>query len=97
MFCDFVTKHTDIFCFCFALQKLLTFFQQKYWRILDISNRNFNETLTNDIVSFEQPGPERDTLSKEKVCFAGSKFFSCSAGPIDKVGKKGNGSVIAHA
>ena len=41
----------------FALQKLLTFFQQKisaYLRILDV---NFNESLTNDVVSFEQVGP----------------------------------------
>ena len=30
----------------FALQKLLTFFQQKYWHILDINVRNFDETLT---------------------------------------------------
>ena len=42
----------------FALQKLLTFFQQKYWHILDISILKFNETFTNDVVSFEQPGPE---------------------------------------
>ena len=26
-------------------------------QILDINVRNFNETLTNDIVRFEQPGP----------------------------------------
>ena len=43
----------------FALQKLLTFLQQKYWRISDIDVLNFNETLTNDVVSFEQPGPGR--------------------------------------
>ena len=42
----------------FALQKLLTFFQQKYWQISDINILNFNDTLTNDIVSFEQPGPD---------------------------------------
>ena len=41
----------------FALQKLLTFFQQKYWHTWDINVWNFNETLTNDVVSFEQPGP----------------------------------------
>ena len=41
----------------FALQKLLTFFQHKilaylrYWRL------KFNVLLTNDVVSFEQPGP----------------------------------------
>ena len=42
----------------FALQKLLTFFHKKYWHILDINVWNFNETLTNDVVSFEQPGPD---------------------------------------
>ena len=43
--------------FCSAVQKLLTFFQQKYCRISDINVLNINETLTNDIVRFEQPGP----------------------------------------
>ena len=42
----------------FALQKLLTLFQQKYWQILDINVWKFNEALTNDVVSFEQPGPD---------------------------------------
>ena len=37
-----------------ALQKLLTFFQQNICVSLDV---NFNESLTNDIVSFEQLGP----------------------------------------
>ena len=41
----------------FALQRLLTFFQQKYWHILDISIWNYNETLTTAVVSFEQLGP----------------------------------------
>ena len=40
------------------MQKLLSFFQQKYWHISDINVRNFNATLTNDFVSFEQLGPE---------------------------------------
>ena len=41
----------------FALQKLLAFFQQTisaYCVSLDV---NFNESLTNDIISFEQLGP----------------------------------------
>ena len=37
----------------FALQKLLTFFQQKISAYV-----NFNESLTNDVVSFEQLGPD---------------------------------------
>ena len=42
----------------FALQKLLTFFQQKISAYLCIIDVNFNESLTNDVVSFEQLGPE---------------------------------------
>ena len=33
------------------------FAMQKYWHILDINVWNFNEALTNDVVSFEQQGP----------------------------------------
>ena len=50
----------------FAVQKPLFFFQQKfshffnknYWGIWDIKVWNFNEMLTNDGVSFEQPDPD---------------------------------------
>ena len=41
----------------FAVQKLLSFFNKKYWQISDINILNYNETLTNDVVSFEQLGP----------------------------------------
>ena len=41
----------------FALQKLLTFFSKKYQNICVSLDLNFNESLTNDIVSFEQLGP----------------------------------------
>ena len=41
----------------FALQKQLTFFQQKFQHICVSLDLNFNESLTNDIVSFEQLGP----------------------------------------
>ena len=41
----------------FALQKLLTFFSTKILANLDINVWNFKEMLTNDIVSFERPGP----------------------------------------
>ena len=40
----------------FALQKFLTFITEKYWRMLDINIWNFNEMMTNDVISFEQPG-----------------------------------------
>ena len=42
----------------FALQKLLTFFQQKISAYLSL-HLNFNKSLTNDVVSFEQLGPDR--------------------------------------
>ena len=41
------------------MQKLLTFFFSKNISIYAIfSGQRFNDTLTNDIVSFEQLGPE---------------------------------------
>ena len=41
------------------MQKLLTFFQQKYISVYAIFNDQiFNDTLTNNIVSFEQLGPD---------------------------------------
>ena len=62
MFDNFITKYTDIFCWkmreAFALQKLLTFILQKYWKISDIKVWNFNKMLTNNAVNFEQPGPD---------------------------------------
>ena len=40
----------------FALQKRFPFLNKQYWHIWDIKVWNFNERLTNNIVSFEQPG-----------------------------------------
>ena len=61
MFYNLITKYIDIFVEkmreVFAVQKLLLFFQQKYLHIWDINIWNLNISLTNDIVSFEQPGP----------------------------------------
>ena len=45
------------------MQKLFKTFQQNYLRIPDINFRHFIETLSNDIVSFEQPGPENLEIS----------------------------------
>ena len=43
----------------FALQKLLTFFFSKKFQHICVSlDVNFNDSLTNDVVSFEQLGPE---------------------------------------
>ena len=38
-------------------------FQQKYWQISDINILNLNDTLTNDVVSFDQLGPDVQTGS----------------------------------
>ena len=40
------------------------FFNKKYWHIWNISVWNFNVSLTNDVVSFEQPGPELQSLKQ---------------------------------
>ena len=41
----------------FALQKLLTFFSKKFQHICVSLDVNFNKSLTNDVISFEQLGP----------------------------------------
>ena len=46
----------------FALQKLLTFFSKKFQHICVSLDVNFNETLTKDVVSFEQLGPGKHVL-----------------------------------
>ena len=40
------------------MRKILTFFQQKIKVVCNTYILNFNETLTNDVVNFEQPAPE---------------------------------------
>ena len=40
------------------MQKLLTFFQQKYKVYAIFNDQNFNNSLTNDIVSFKQLSPD---------------------------------------
>ena len=60
MFYNFITKYTEIFVEKmregFARQKLLKLFQQKNIGVFQIFFLNFNETLTDDVVSFEQLG-----------------------------------------
>ena len=57
MLYNFIAKYIDIFVEkmreAFAASHI---FQQKYLCILDITVWNFIETLTNKVVSFEQPG-----------------------------------------
>ena len=65
MFYNFITKYTDIFCWknerSFCPASFSHFFNRKYWHIWDINVWNFNDMLTNDVVCFEQPGPEDST------------------------------------
>ena len=44
---------------CVAVQKLLTFFSKNItmYRYAIFNDQSFNDTLTNDILSFEQLGP----------------------------------------
>ena len=53
----------------FALQKRLKLFQQKYWHIWDINVWNFNVSLTNDVVRFEQSGPGLSLSLSLCACF----------------------------
>ena len=55
----------------FALQKLLTFLQQKYQCICHISIRNFNVTLAINFVKFWTTGPWR---FKSETCFVVHSF-----------------------
>ena len=47
----------------FALQKLLTFFNKKIQHICVSLCVNFSESLTNDVISFEQLGPDNFLIS----------------------------------
>ena len=68
MFCDFITKNTDFFVEKNERSFCSQFFNKKYWHISDTDVWNFNETLTNDVVIFEQSGPGPEVI----------KLFSCS-------------------
>ena len=50
--------HNILIFFAEKMWTLLTFFQQKFQHICVSLDVNFNESLTNDIVSFEQLGPD---------------------------------------
>ena len=52
------------------------FFNKKYWRIWDVKVWSFNSSLTNDVVSFEQPGP---VLKLSRVDWFNSRlYFDCT-------------------
>ena len=76
MFYNFLTKYTDIFVE--KNDSFLHFFQQKilvYFRYFNVWI--FNETLTNDVVSFEQPGPiSKHFKLRFKIVAAGNATVS---------------------
>ena len=52
------------------------FSTKKYWHIWDIKVWNFNVSLTNEVVSFEQPGPENQYRDKNETLVSEvSKFI----------------------
>ena len=53
------------------------FFNKKYWQIADINISNFNEMLTNDVVSFEQLGPDLVQNIREGNKYT-ARIFNCS-------------------
>ena len=62
--------------------QLLKFFNRKYWRIWDSNVWSLNETLINDVVSFEQPGPDF-CLEYMFVQLEGTMtLFDFTAGPV---------------
>ena len=54
------------------MQKLLTFFSKNISVYAIFNDRSFNDTLINDIISFEQLGPGCDLLVP--VRSSGSKY-----------------------
>ena len=88
---DFITKYTDIFCWIneklLQCKSFLHFFSKKYWLISDINAWNFNERITNDIVSFEQPGPstlqyydgsgQANSADQKQIVLNGEYFINC--------------------
>ena len=51
------------------------FFSKKFQHICVSFNLNFNESLTNDVVSFEQLGPEKDLFDDDNAIFFLIFFF----------------------
>ena len=79
--------------FCMQCKSYSHFFSKKYQYICVSLNVNFNESLTNDIVSFEQLGPgvsttyfhgESDEMKEKKT------FFFINFSVIDYAGLSGS-------
>ena len=62
------------------MQKLLTFFFSKNISVYAIFyDQSFNDTLTNDIVSFEQLGPEKNIDGTDQTARAHSSYVALSS------------------
>ena len=59
----------------FALQKLLTFIHKKFQHICVTLDINFNESLTNDVVSFEQLGPTEDLIRLQNIYYRETRIL----------------------
>ena len=71
----------------FALQKLFTFSSAKKIQHICVSlDENFNETLTNDIVSLEQlgPGSYGDPKTSQYSCLSGVLRYHTELWPFEK-------------
>ena len=91
MFYNLIPKYTDIFCWkkweqLLQCKSFSHFSNKKYWHVWNINAWNFNDTLTNDVVSFEQPGPDRylwrvfcvrKKCSFTRFLLVPAFFFSC--------------------
>ena len=57
------------------MQKILTFFSKNIRVYAIFNGQSFNDMLTNDIVSFEQLGPELNTEMRFGYCTLRSNVF----------------------
>ena len=65
---NILTFFTEKMSVAFAMQKPLTFFFSKKFQHICVSlGVNFNESLSNDVISFEQLGPD----VYHSMCFHG--------------------------
>ena len=61
------------------MQKLLTFFFSKHFNVYAIFNdQSFNDSLTNDIVSFEQLGPGPLEIEIMRINCINASYHVCA-------------------
>ena len=81
----FVGKHLRIFCTLLQCKRFSHFFNKKLQRIFDIYLQSFNETLTNDVVNFEQLTPGCEGWGID-ICSHPYLICTNSEGSCDKAG-----------